>query len=43
MYDEPFSNYLSEKLDHDYTYLANIFSEDQGAAIENFMTHLLQS
>jgi AraC-like DNA-binding protein len=32
-----FSDYLSEKLDHDYTYLANIFSADQGITIEHFM------
>jgi len=32
-----FSNYLSEKLNHDYTYLANIFSEVQGTTIEQFM------
>lgn len=32
-----FSNYLSEKLNHDYTYLANVFSEVQGTTIENFM------
>lgn len=31
-----FSNYLSEKLDHDYTYLANLFSEVQGTTIEQF-------
>jgi YesN/AraC family two-component response regulator len=38
--DEPlsinFSRYLSEKLDHDYTYLANLFSEVQGITIEKF-------
>src|ERR1035437_11107026 len=27
-----FSNYLSEKLNHDYTYLANLFSEEIGRA-----------
>ena len=32
-----FSYYLSEKLDYDYTYLANIFSEMEGATIENFI------
>ncbi|MDP3644764.1 MAG: AraC family transcriptional regulator [Bacteroidota bacterium] len=32
-----FSNYLSEKLDHDYTYLANLFSEVQGTTIEQFI------
>jgi AraC-like DNA-binding protein len=30
------SNYLSEKLDHNYTYLANLFSEVKGTTIENF-------
>jgi YesN/AraC family two-component response regulator len=34
-----FSNYLSEKLNFDYTYLANIFSEDQGITIEHFIIH----
>jgi AraC-like DNA-binding protein len=38
--DEPleinFSDYLSEKLGHDYTYLANLFSETQGVTIEHF-------
>lgn len=32
-----FSHYLSEKLKHDYTYLANLFSEVQGTTIEQFM------
>jgi AraC-like DNA-binding protein len=32
-----FSNYLSEKLNHDYTYLANLFSEVQGSTIEHFI------
>jgi YesN/AraC family two-component response regulator len=32
-----FSDYLSEKLNHDYTYLANIFSADQGITIEHFL------
>jgi len=32
-----FSNFLSEKLDHDYTYLANLFSEVQGTTIEQFL------
>ncbi|MEY4541742.1 MAG: hypothetical protein RLZZ306_3499 [Bacteroidota bacterium] len=31
------STYLSEKLDHDYTYLANIFSQVQGISIEQFI------
>jgi len=32
-----FSNHLSDKLDYDYTYLANLFSEDQGTTIEHFL------
>jgi hypothetical protein len=32
-----FSNYLSEKLNYDYTYLANLFSEVQGTTIEQFI------
>jgi AraC-like DNA-binding protein len=32
-----FSHYLSEKLQHDYTYLANLFSEVQGTTIEQFI------
>lgn len=32
-----FSNFLSEKLNHDYTYLANLFSEIQGTTIEQFI------
>ena len=39
--DEPllvnFSEYLSKKLQHDYTYLANLFSEIQGTTIEKFI------
>jgi AraC-like DNA-binding protein len=31
-----FSDYLSKKLNHDYTYLANLFSEMQGITIEHF-------
>lgn len=31
-----FSEYLSHKLNHDYTYLANLFSEVQGTTIEKF-------
>jgi len=38
--DEPlktnFSNYLSLKLIHDYTYLANLFSESEGITIEHY-------
>jgi AraC-like DNA-binding protein len=32
-----FSDYLSEKLNYDYTYLANLFSEVQGITIEKFI------
>jgi len=32
-----FSDYLSQKLNHDYTYLANLFSEVQGTTIEHFI------
>jgi AraC-like DNA-binding protein len=32
-----YSDYLSEKLNHDYTYLANLFSEVQGTTIEHFI------
>ena len=32
-----FSDYLSEKLSHDYTYLANLFSEVQGTTVEQFI------
>ncbi len=32
-----FSQLLSEKLNHDYTYLANLFSEVQGTTIEHFV------
>jgi AraC-like DNA-binding protein len=32
-----FSVYLSEKLNHDYTYLANLFSEVQGTTINKFL------
>ena len=39
--DEPltinFSQFLSQKLDRDYSYLANIFSEMQGSTIEKFI------
>jgi AraC-like DNA-binding protein len=31
-----FSDFLSQKLNHDYTYLANLFSETQGITIEHF-------
>ncbi len=39
--DEPlkinFSDYLSEKLNYDYTHLANLFSETTGITIEHFI------
>lgn len=38
-----FSEYLSQKLKHDYTYLANLFSEVQGTTIEKFLiTHKIE-
>jgi hypothetical protein len=39
--DEPlqinFSNYLAGKLNYDYTYLSNLFSDVQGTTIEHFI------
>ncbi len=32
-----FSDYLSKKLNHDYTYMANLFSEVQGTTIEHYI------
>ena len=32
-----YSDYISKKLDHDYTYLANIFSEVKGITIQQFI------
>lgn len=32
-----YSDYISEKLNHDYTYLANIFSEVNGITIQQFI------
>jgi AraC-like DNA-binding protein len=32
-----FSDYLAQKLNHDYTYMANLFSEVQGTTIEHFI------
>ena len=32
-----FSDYISQKLNYDYTYLANLFSEVQGTTIEKFI------
>jgi AraC-like DNA-binding protein len=38
-----FSAYLSEKLNYDYTYLSNLFSEVEGTTIEHFMiTHKIE-
>jgi AraC-like DNA-binding protein len=37
------SDYLSEKLNHDYTYLANLFSEVKGITIEKFyLSHKIE-
>jgi AraC-like DNA-binding protein len=37
------SDYLSEKLNHDYTYLANLFSEVKGTSIEKFyLSHKIE-
>jgi len=37
------SEYISEKLNHDYTYLANIFAEVTGITIEHFIiTHKIE-
>lgn len=39
--DEPakvnFSDHLSEKLNHDYTYMANLFAEVEGVNIEHYL------
>lgn len=32
-----FSDFISKKLDYDYTYLANLFSEVQGSTIEQYI------
>lgn len=32
-----FSTYLSEKLNYDYTYLSNLFSETEGSTIEHYI------
>ena len=38
-----FSDHLSQKLNHNYTYLANLFSEVQGTTIEKFiMAHKIE-
>jgi len=37
------SDYLSKKLDYNYTYLANLFSEVKGTTIENFyLSHKIE-
>jgi AraC-like DNA-binding protein len=37
------SDYLQERLNHDYTYLANLFSEVNGITIEKFyLTHKIE-
>jgi len=37
------SDYLSEKLNHNYTYLSNLFSEVKGTSIEKFyLTHKIE-
>ncbi len=38
-----FSDFLAEKLNHDYTYLANLFSEVQGTTIAQYIiTHKVE-
>ena len=37
LYKTKFSVYLSQKLNYDYTYLANLFSETEGKTIEQFI------
>ena len=40
---ENLSEYLSKKLDYDYTYLANLFSAEKGFTIESFyLTHKIE-
>lgn len=34
-----YSDYLAEKLDYDYTYLSNVFSEVKGINIQQFVIH----
>jgi len=34
-----YSDYISEKLNYDYTYLSNIFSEVKGITIQQFIIH----
>ena len=33
------SNYISEKIEHDYTYLANVFSQETGTTIEHYIIY----
>ena len=35
-----FSDYISAKLNHDYTHMANLFSEAQGITIEHYLIRL---
>jgi AraC-like DNA-binding protein len=37
MPDVNYSDYISQKLDYDYTYLSNIFSEVKGITIQHFI------
>jgi YesN/AraC family two-component response regulator len=38
-----FSDYLSKKLNYDYTYMANLFSEVEGINVEHYMiTHKIE-
>lgn len=32
-----FSNYLSDRLQHDYTYLSNLFAENEHVTVEHFL------
>jgi len=32
-----FSDYLSKELNHDYTYLANMFSDEEGVTLEQYI------
>jgi AraC-like DNA-binding protein len=34
---ENYSDYISKKLDYDYTYLSNVFSEVKGLTIQQFI------
>lgn len=41
--DVNYSEYISQKLDYDYTYLANVFSEVKGITIQQFIiTHKIE-